>query len=328
MTKIKKLAAFFLAFVLLLSFCGCSAKGEGGILTEDGSLHRPDPVIRFGSFPIHFDYYRYLYLSQRDQLMGENEDFFETYPKMEQHLKDSVFRYCRYLAGFYALLSEYDVFLTSDEQDLVDDRIQTIKEGYESDGGNFEKTLKEIYLTEELYRKLIEEEELETKLQNTLFLNTGAPFYQTDDQVVDYVTKSFCRARHIYCEKEENAQKALNALQKGESFGAVLAKYNEDATMEDLTDGRYFFSGSHESSYDQAAFALKAGEYSGVVSCSDGYYIIYRMEIEEKLIRTDVANFRNMVYSALYDKLLEEAVAEINPVCCALYDSITPGTLR
>ena len=98
--------------------------------------------------------------------------------------------------------------------------------------------------------------------------------------------------------------------------------------MEDLTDGRYFFSGSHESSYDQAAFALKAGEYSGVVSCSDGYYIIYRMEIEEKLIRTDVANFRNMVYSALYDKLLEEAVAEINPVCCALYDSITPGTLR
>ena len=63
MTKIKKLAAFFLAVVLLLSFCGCSAKGEGGILTEDGSLHRPDPVIRFGSFPIHFDYYRYLYLS-------------------------------------------------------------------------------------------------------------------------------------------------------------------------------------------------------------------------------------------------------------------------
>ena len=325
----KKICVFLLLGALAVClFAGCHPEADdiylGGV-EIDGKLEQPDPVISFGKYEIPFSYYRFIYLSQMEELANGEKDFFQKNPDAAGYLKDSVFRYFRYLAGFYALLDEYKVSLTDEERAAVLEKIASSKEEI---SGNFTDLLNQLHLTEALHQELVCEDELETKLHNTLFLEEGAPYSLTNDQTTAYYRRHFCRAVHMRCSDLKTAEKAERELNGGADFTDVSARYNQDPTMEDRDEGRYFVRGDNEKAYDDAAFALKEGRYSKPVKCSDGFYIIYRMPMDEKLIMADIEKSRNRAYSAMYNRLLAEKVKDIKPKFCSVYDRIGPDTVR
>ncbi len=110
------------------------------------------------------------------------------------------------------------------------------------------------------------------------------------DKVYDELTRSVdtqvsvdearvIRIQYIYSDKSGNAasaakveklEKALEEFQAGEDFAALVSKYSDS---QDYTAqiGR----GELEKSFEDAAFNLDAGQISDIVSCTNGWYLIY-----------------------------------------------------
>lgn len=117
-------------------------------------------------------------------------------------------------------------------------------------------------LSEAELRELVAVDLLRTKLQEAM----GAEVPTTAEQV---------HARHILLDKEEDAQAALERIQKGEDFAKVAQEVSTDtATKEKGGDLGWFPRGQMLAEFEDAAFALKPGEVSGVVHTAYGYHII------------------------------------------------------
>jgi len=86
------------------------------------------------------------------------------------------------------------------------------------------------------------------------------------------------RCAHILVEKESKAKEVLDKLNKGESFSKLAAEYSIDGTRKRSGDLGYFGRGVMVKEFENAAFALKPGEISGIVKTQFGYHIIKRLE--------------------------------------------------
>jgi peptidyl-prolyl cis-trans isomerase C len=74
--------------------------------------------------------------------------------------------------------------------------------------------------------------------------------------------------------KKTRAEAALQRAKKGEDFGALVRDLSDDAPSK-ARDGEYLFQrGQMPKEFEDAAFALKPGEISGVVKTEYGYHII------------------------------------------------------
>lgn len=79
----------------------------------------------------------------------------------------------------------------------------------------------------------------------------------------------------------QRAEEALAAVQNGDrSFEDVAKEYSEDTTASLGGDLGYFGRGQMVQAFEDAAFALNAGEVSGIVESEFGFHII---KVEEKI---------------------------------------------
>ena len=89
-------------------------------------------------------------------------------------------------------------------------------------------------------------------------------------------------ARHILVDTQSAAQNVINELQAGADFAELAGRYSIDAsTRETGGDLSWFARGQLlEREVEEAAFALKPGETSGVVVSRLGYHIIQTLEVD------------------------------------------------
>lgn len=78
--------------------------------------------------------------------------------------------------------------------------------------------------------------------------------------------------------QKAEAQKKIDSvqakLQKGEDFGALAKEYSEGPTGPKGGDLGYFTRGQMVKPFEEAAFAMKPGEVSGMVETRFGYHLI------------------------------------------------------
>ncbi|MEM2107945.1 MAG: peptidylprolyl isomerase [Candidatus Bathyarchaeia archaeon] len=83
---------------------------------------------------------------------------------------------------------------------------------------------------------------------------------------------------HILVKTESEAKAVLERLKKGEKFSAIAQQISLCPSKKRGGDLGTFTRGKMVKEFENAAFALKKGEVSGIVKTQFGYHIIKRLE--------------------------------------------------
>jgi parvulin-like peptidyl-prolyl isomerase len=122
-------------------------------------------------------------------------------------------------------------------------------------------------LTEQELRTRLEQSMLRDKLQTAIGTEQVPP---VQDQV---------HARHILVATPEQAQDVLTQLQGGADFATLAGQVSIDPGTKDKGgDLGWFGRGVMDKPFEDAAFALQAGQLSDVVHGANGYHIIQVLE--------------------------------------------------
>jgi peptidyl-prolyl cis-trans isomerase C len=96
-----------------------------------------------------------------------------------------------------------------------------------------------------------------------------------DKHKEDFTTTSQIRASHILVKTEDEANKVLERLKKGEKFETLARELSLDkASAKHGGDVGFFGRGQMVPEFERAAAGLKVGEVSGPVKTQFGYHII------------------------------------------------------
>lgn len=141
----------------------------------------------------------------------------------------------------------------------------------------FTQTIKDTLLVQRLLDKQLEDQIKVTDAEAKAFYDATPGFSQQAELV---------HARHILKMVEPNAspidrdkkkkelEEVLKALKNGSDFGELAMKYSDDPSKISGGDLGYFPRGRMVQPFEDAAFALKPGEVSGIVETQFGYHII------------------------------------------------------
>lgn len=138
-----------------------------------------------------------------------------------------------------------------------------------------------------MYKKAMTTQNVEEDMEK----NPGNYFPEDTTVLNDYIQDGKCSVKHILIkdsdaapaegeeaqaeDKQAKAQSILDRINGGEDFDALLKEFNEDTGEPDA--GYTFAEGQMDPAFEEAAFALKIGEVSGVVKGTNGYHIIKRI---------------------------------------------------
>jgi len=96
------------------------------------------------------------------------------------------------------------------------------------------------------------------------------------------------RAAHILVDSEDKAQELLAAIKSGADFHQLASENSSCPSSERGGDLGEFGPGQMVPEFEQAAFALKVGEISGVVKSQFGYHLIKLLD------KSDVVPFEGV----------------------------------
>lgn len=142
-------------------------------------------------------------------------------------------------------------------------------EGFQSEYGDMLKNFEEAGISEQTIRTIYETQILRRKLKEEVTKDTALK----EEQVW---------ARHILVEQEAEAQELYKLLQQGADF-AELAKTASKDTGSGAAGGDlgWFGTGAMVPEFEEAAFKLEVGEISEPVKSQFGYHIIQALGHQE-----------------------------------------------
>jgi peptidyl-prolyl cis-trans isomerase C len=89
-------------------------------------------------------------------------------------------------------------------------------------------------------------------------------------------TKVHCA--HILVKTEKEVKAILERIKKGEKFSNIAKEVSICPSKKRGGDLGFFGRGQMVKEFENAAFALKKGEISGIIKTKFGYHIIRRLE--------------------------------------------------
>lgn len=143
-------------------------------------------------------------------------------------------------------------------------------------GPEFEALLVQYGMTADDLRKNLQISLLVFKVSTKDVVVTDeqiATYY--DEHTAEFESPGMVKASHILVDTEAEAQAALDRIRAGADFGDVAAAVSMDPmTAPNGGDLGFFAAGEMVKEFEDAAFALRAGEISGIVKTDYGYHII------------------------------------------------------
>ncbi len=176
------------------------------------------------------------------------------------------------------------------DQAMVNSQMETLKKS--TTPGNFAASLKQMNMTEATFRDYLSSEFTIKKLIESDLASKAAvspqevkAFYDGNPQL--FKTPEMVRASHILIKVDKNAsakQKAaalakIKAIRKrilkGEDFAKIAKEVSDDTgTKANGGDLNFFARGQMVPSFEKAAFSLKVGQLSDVITTRFGYHLI------------------------------------------------------
>lgn len=199
--------------------------------------------------------------------------------------------------AFYSALEaegmSYKTFLFFKEHELLQNALYSsmISDGTLPYG---EELLKERFLSGELVR--VKHVMVSYEAENGAFLR----FTDSEAAAVDPAL--------------EKAEKALLRAREGEDFDSLVEKYGDEVLLRGNSDGFYFTKGNKELSYEEAAFALEVGQISDIVTTSEGFCIIKRLELDESYVEKNLSSLMDSFTEGQFNLLAEERAESLEVI--------------
>jgi peptidyl-prolyl cis-trans isomerase C len=176
------------------------------------------------------------------------------------------------------------------EETDVDAKVKEVRDRFQTQAA-FEAALKQRGMTVDDLKKEARADLVVSKLVDAEVATVPGP---SDAEAKDFYAKNpdrfkqdeSIRASHILIRVDEKADGAAKAKAKatietvlkkakaGEDFGKLAQQYSQDGSAAQGGDLGYFPRGQMVPAFSDAAFALKPGEVSGVVTTPFGYHVI------------------------------------------------------
>jgi hypothetical protein len=173
----------------------------------------------------------------------------------------------------------------------------------------FEQILAQQNLTLEDIISQLKEQLVINKLLNQTVLSQIQP---TDEEILDYYKENQeqftaqqgeIRAAHILLETKEDAEEVVSELRQGNDFGELALERSIDPSVAiNKGDLGFFSKDTMVKEFEDAAFALKVGEFSPIVESQFGFHIIKRL--------TNVIPF-NEAKESISELLLRDTQTEV-----------------
>ncbi|MBR7146647.1 MAG: peptidylprolyl isomerase [Oscillospiraceae bacterium] len=161
----------------------------------------------------------------------------------------------------------------------------------------------------------------------------GSALYPTQEKLEALAKDSYVTADHLLLlttdmatgealDEETVAQKKamaedllaqLSAIEAGEleaAFTAMADQYSEDTGRQLNPTGYTFTTGEMVAPFEEAAFALRPGELSGIVETSYGYHILLKKELD---VEAACELVRDEYFLNMEQELASAAKVELNP---------------
>ena len=279
------------ALIVSLALVSCAKKYDFPESTDK----EKETVLRLGDEDIPFELYRAIFMKYKYEEDGgsdaywNNADADAAFERLDKQTREELLRY--YAALRLALDYGIDYHSGQIQKYVLD----TINDEIENDFGGLDEYLAALdaaYMNHSVYSFLRAEMRCEELLYSAL-VEDGT--VKTDDETImsAILGGEFCHAKQILIKNdpgddiEKNRQTAediLTQLQLGADFDTLVAKYGEDMEMVTRPMGYYFTHGEMIEEFEEAAFALKIGERSGIIETDIGYHIILRCEIDRAYV--------------------------------------------
>jgi peptidyl-prolyl cis-trans isomerase C len=165
--------------------------------------------------------------------------------------------------------------------------------------------MKISYLTDQTLAK-----ELESDLRKNYQVSDAdiQKYYQEHQE--KYVVPERIKASHILVDNQAQADTILKQLKKGANFEALAKQYSKDSSAARGGDLGWFSKGRMDPAFEQAAFALKKGEVSGVVKTPFGYHII-KLEDRKESVSRPMDQLKRPIERALQRERMEKELKDL-----------------
>lgn len=309
----RKTVSFFLAVVMLFSFCSC-AEGDK---PETGKSSNADiSVMSYEGNVISSGLYAYILSSKKTDFLyiiestygsgyaTDSESFWNTVPNdgdsrnYGERVISDINDYCRMLLVSDKLCLNYSVCLSNEYIDEINSAIDENIFFYGSEKA-FEERLKPYGLDIKALKAYYEREYKIVSLKNVLYGNGG--IYQIGSEEVNRTTAdNYVKLKHVYFKGEdskalkEKANGLVEKLNAGEIKFSDLQKETEDSFYESYPDGYVV----EREEYEKSGLGIKIGEFA-VSEIDGGVYIITRDSLSE----SDLTEY----YEATETKLINDS---------------------
>ena len=341
-----KLTSLALAAVCSLSFISCSKDIFSGVESTEDELR---VVGKVGDYEVCYDELYYLIMSCKDIMKGKyGSDIWKTEASAAEYADELCDMVMERITANYAvfIFSEengiktplknkeiveavndkinytlYEIASNNGIEVTMDEKLNgDIVYNYEAGGVAlaekiFKEALDETYLTERAMRISIAAETAFSMLVNSLS-GKGEIIYSDADIEKFMLSDEFICTKHVFVsglseESLNRASAALTELHAGTPMDNLIAgKYNDDVTA--TPDGYYFTRGEMESAYEEAAFSLNEGEFSGIVATDIGYFIIERCEKSTSHMLANISTYSKQIIYAQVNDLVSERQAKLS----------------
>ena len=326
------IAALLIAVMLIGVLAGCGKKEDTTELIVDGKKVKVGTIATIGDMEIPLSLFRYFYLSTKYQADQGDDSMWEQYPDYAKQLTDVAMNYCKNFATIHALCDKYNITLTDEDKKAIDDEIKKAIDN----AGNYNAfigALENNFMTEDMYKQMLEVEHLSDKLQEHLF-SEGGEYYISDADFVKYIQDNFILSRHILISKsDEEAEEKIKAVREaiaaGDDFQNLAETYSADtASTYSYPDGTCYTEGEMVEEFYNCAFNTKVGEIGEVDEETYGYFFIQRLELTEKYINDNKDTLMPKYESGKMNTVVQDYIGSVDITYSEYYDKISIETLK
>ncbi len=327
---LKRAAAVALALALAVALLA-SCSGSRTLLTVDGAAVTEEIM----------NYYVYISTSMLElynrgalDYSAEIEEFGGR--KLGDVIKELAYQQIMNDYAGLSLAKQYDLEFDEEEMTLIDSQVEKVIAGI-GDNSTYREFLNTVKISDKTYRQMLRNQMLLDKVKEYLVADDG-PMALTEEELaaatetfredfvnVEYVVLSRLDLTNgeeldsaTIAAQRELAQKVRALALNGSNFHKLIDKYSANKPSDGYS--AYVKNDASEGlpeEFLRAAFSLKDGEISNVISTEYGFYVIKRLPYDE-LLPTVV---KKTAQEEKYEKLLKEVQDRMTVVTTSAFNA-------